>query len=105
MASVRRSSVALTTTDATEVGQAGADGGAYNIHVVNISGSSATVTVAVNSSSATIADAGTLMRDYTVPSSGNPTVIKGIVLVANEYVNAEANGANKIVVTMSGYDQ
>ena len=77
MATVKRSSVALTTTNATEVGQAGSNGGAYNVHIVNIAGNSATVTIAVNASSTTIADAGTIMKTYSVPTSGNPTVIKG----------------------------
>lgn len=105
MATVKRSSVALTTTSATEVGQAGANGGAYNIHIVNVAASSCTVTVAVNSASATIADEGTVMATYSVPSSGSPTVIKGLVLAADEYVNAEASAADRIVVTLSGYDQ
>ena len=105
MASVKRSSVALTTTAATEVGQAGANGGAYNIHIVNISGSSVTVTIGINASSATIADAGTIMKTYSIPSSGNPTVIKGLVLAANEYINAQASHADRAAITLSGYDQ
>jgi len=105
MATVKRSSVALTTTNATEVGQAGSNGGAYNVHIVNIAGNSATVTIAVNASSATIADAGTIMKTYSVPTSGSPTVVKGLVLAANEYVNAQASDANRVVVTLSGYDQ
>ena len=105
MATVKRSSVALTTTSATEVGQAGANGGAYNIHIVNIEGNSATVTIAVNASSATIADTGTIMKTYSVPTSGSPTVIKGLVLAANEYVNAKASHSNRVALTLSGYDQ
>lgn len=105
MATVKRSSVALTTTSATEVGQAGANGGAYNIHIVNVAGTSCTVTVAVNSASATIADVGTVMATYSVPSSGSPTVIKGLVLAADEYVNAEASHSNVLALTLSGYDQ
>ena len=105
MATVKRSSVALTTTNATEVGQAGSSGGAYNVHVVNVAGTSCTVTVAVNSASATIADAGTVMATYSVPTSGSPTVIKGLVLAANEYVNAQASHVDRVSVTLSGYDQ
>jgi hypothetical protein len=72
---------------------------------VNVAGTSCTVTVAVNSASATITDAGTVMATYSVPSSGSPTVIKGLVLAADEYVNAEASHSNVVALTLSGYDQ
>ena len=78
MASVKRSSVELTTTNATQVGQAGSSGGAFNIFITNLSGGSVTVTVAINASTATIADVGTIMKTFSVPTSGEPTIIKGV---------------------------
>ena len=105
MASVKRSSVELTTTNATAVGQAGTSGGAYNIFITNLSGGSVTVTVAINTTTAQIADVGTIMKTYSVPTSGNPTIIKGVVLGASEFINAQASSADAVAVTMSGYDQ
>ena len=105
MASVKRSSVELTTTNATQVGQAGSSGGAFNIFITNLSGGSVTVTVAINTSTATIADVGTIMKTYSVPTSGNPTIIKGVVLAGSEFINAQASVADAVAITMSGYDQ
>ena len=105
MASVKRSSVELTTTNATEVGQAGASGGAYNIYAVNLSGGSVNLTLGIHASTATITDVGTIMKNYSIPTSGTPTIVKGIVLGASEFLNAQARVADAIAVTLSGYDQ
>ena len=105
MASVKRSGVELTTTNATEVGQAGASGGAYNIYAVNLSGGSVTLTLGIHASTATITDVGTIMKTYSIPTSGNPTIIKGVVLAGSEFINAQASVADAVAITMSGYDQ
>lgn len=105
MATANRSSVDLTTTSATQVGQAGISGGAYTITAVNYSASAATITIAVNAVTATIANAGTLVYQYSLPATGEPLILTGVVLAASEYVNAQAGTGSAIAVTMSGYDK
>ena len=45
------------------------------------------------------------MKTFSVPTSGEPTIIKGVVLGASEFINAQASSADAVAVTMSGYDQ
>ena len=45
------------------------------------------------------------MKTYSIPTSGTPTIVKGVVLGASEFLNAQASVADAIAVTLSGYDQ
>jgi hypothetical protein len=103
MATINTSSVDLTTTSATEVGQAGANGGTYIVTAV-ARGTATTVTIAANAASATIANAGTKVYQYELPATGEPLRIK-VVLGASEYLNAQAGAGNLVSVSMEGYDK
>ena len=106
MATPSHSSVFIASANtATEIAQAGTNGGSYQITAVNLTGTAANVTIASNSSTATIANAGTYIKNYSLPATGEPLILTGIVLTGSLYVNAESDTANAVTVSVMGYDK
>lgn len=95
--------VVLNGTNAADVVQAGADGGTFNVEILNTSGSTAIVQLGISTASNTFQPEGKLIESLSLADNETAS-FKQIVLEANEYIVGESDTANVNMVAM-GFDE
>ena len=92
--------IAATTAD---VFQAGANGGQYNVEILNRSGSTAIVQLGISSTTNTFEAAGKLIESLSLADNETAS-FKQIVLEASEFIVGESDTTNVNMVAM-GFDE
>jgi len=95
--------VVLNGTNAADVVQAGANGGTFNVEILNASGSTAIVQLGISSTTGTFEAAGKLIESLSLADNETAS-FKQIVLEGNEYIVGQSDTANVNMVAM-GFDE
>lgn len=98
----KASGVDLSANTPADVGQAGASGGTYSLHMLNRGDVRATIQLGISSTSATFENARKLEQAFYL--SGKESSTYGpIVMAANEYLVAQSD-ADDVNGLMMGHD-
>jgi hypothetical protein len=95
--------VNLTAATAADVIQAGADGGTFNVEILNTSGSTAIVQLGVSTASLTFQPEGKLIESLSLADNETAS-FKQIVLEGSQYIVGESDTTNVNMVAM-GFDE
>lgn len=95
--------VNLSAATTTDIVQAGANGGTFNVEILNASGSTAIVQLGITATTSNFEPAGKLIEALTLADNETAS-FKQIVLEGNEYIVGESDQANVNMVAM-GYDE
>jgi len=95
--------VNLTAATAADVIQAGADGGTFNVEILNTSGSTAIVQLGVSTASLTFQPEGKLIESLSL-ADNEIASFKQIVLEGSQYIVGESDTTNVNMVAM-GFDE